>query len=139
MTADHAGQTGGERTTCSDCGRWLRATQYEERVSGLCLPCLNGLAPPALSRPVPVPGQAAREAAVEAVARRVAERQGTSWDEYTRGERTLPLEDARELVDIVVAALSAAPGQEPAHEWNCPSCGATTRARMADHPGQEQP
>lgn len=19
------------------------------------------------------------------------------------------------------------------HEWNCPSCGATTRARMADH------
>lgn len=24
---------------------------------------------------------------------------------------------------------------EPLHEWACPSCGATTRARMADHPG----
>jgi hypothetical protein len=23
---------------------------------------------------------------------------------------------------------------EPLHEWNCPACGATTRARMADHP-----
>jgi hypothetical protein len=23
--------------------------------------------------------------------------------------------------------------EEPAHEWRCPSCGATTRARMADH------
>jgi hypothetical protein len=23
---------------------------------------------------------------------------------------------------------------EEAHEWHCPDCGATTRARMADHP-----
>lgn len=24
------------------------------------------------------------------------------------------------------------------HEWNCPSCGATTRARMADRPFNRQ-
>jgi hypothetical protein len=29
----------------------------------------------------------------------------------------------------IVAALSAS---DPLHEWACPSCGATTRARMAD-------
>lgn len=25
---------------------------------------------------------------------------------------------------------------DPLHEWQCPACGATTRARMADHPDQ---
>lgn len=30
-------------------------------------------------------------------------------------------------------AIAATPG-EPLHEWICPRCGATTRARMADRP-----
>lgn len=35
-----------------------------------------------------------------------------------------------ELAATIVAAVHAA---LPAHEWECPACGATTRARMADH------
>lgn len=36
------------------------------------------------------------------------------------------------------AAASLVRGLKPGdllHEWQCPSCGATTRARMADYPG----
>lgn len=34
--------------------------------------------------------------------------------------------------------------EQPWHEWQCPACGATTRARMADHeppkaPSKEEP
>lgn len=29
---------------------------------------------------------------------------------------------------------SVAPDSEPLHEWQCPACGATTRARMVDAP-----
>ena len=27
---------------------------------------------------------------------------------------------------------------DPLHEWRCPNCGATTRARMADHPNRRR-
>lgn len=112
-------------------------------------------------------GQAAREAAVEAVARRMCiwHDGNDAWDEHGDIRRDEFRADARELLSLPeVAALSAAPGQvwgrygtepdssggqpadvhsatpgqEPLVEWSCPNCGATTRARMADHPGQEQ-
>lgn len=41
------------------------------------------------------------------------------------------------IVKAAVAALDPiyAAEQEPAPEWQCPSCGAATRARMADRDG----
>lgn len=34
---------------------------------------------------------------------------------------------------LAIAMPNAQP-PDPLHEWRCPACGATTRARMADHP-----
>jgi hypothetical protein len=50
----------------------------------------------------------------------------------------LNLDAARRLADAAIAvictpATDAPAGWSAAHEWQCPSCGATTRARMADH------
>jgi hypothetical protein len=41
------------------------------------------------------------------------------------------------LVETVLALVGWTPpttDDEPLAEWECPACGATTRARMADHP-----
>ncbi len=40
--------------------------------------------------------------------------------------------EAVRLYEHLGTALRIVPGSEPLPEWQCPSCGATIRARMAD-------
>lgn len=207
MTADHAGQTGGELPPVpydqheremlhligerdhledmadrlaaaiapadvlgehsSDNNPWLNALDYAEA---------NGTHPDAPSRPAPVPGQAARErdtaapgrdttvplaareAAVEAVARELGRHQGLrgpmdddrpdvwqnrcecGWDdgdEHPGWRERYRLHVAVATLSLPeVAALSAAPGQD---EWVRCSCGRAVPCRHCDTDGQEQP
>jgi hypothetical protein len=61
-----------------------------------------------------------------------------SWAEMGDDDRALWRGIARAALAAVLAALSAGPEPEPLPEWQCPSCGATTRARMADQEPEYQ-
>lgn len=106
VTADHAGQTGGEREMvgCVSCGHVDFAHTQSGCARSRCT-CTVGWRD----------GRWITEA--DRLARRL------SW--FTDDELAAELARRRPVPMAGQAAL---------HEWECPSCGATTRARMADHP-----
>lgn len=88
------------------------------------------------------PVDAAEDARVEAAARWLFAYGGNRpnhWvDVLNEQSRNVVREEARDLLAALTADAATAPQVDTAgtverHEWQCPSCGATTRARMADH------